>query len=207
MDVHRPRSSTKLSFLARRYIAQPSVHAYLPNCYRPSTSFAVEKTWLTIPNRASTTFPEVKVGLASIYRPSVGFLAVKTVLPTFYSPSTVQCPGGTCFEISCPLDILLRSEVFRGYSMSWGDLISWWTLFATCFKRIYSASSLRQQAVHLHSGKRQLVHNGRPCACVEGCVVYVPALKCQFMHFRGPFTCVMERLVLVHARKLHLTSN
>ena len=59
----------------------------VPNHYRCSVNFMVDKAGLTIIYTASTTFPVLKTGLANIYRPSI-FLAARNILPGFYSPST-----------------------------------------------------------------------------------------------------------------------
>lgn len=80
--------------------------------------------------------------------------------------------------------------------------------------------------MHVHAGKHQFVHDRRPCACTEDCLVYVHTWKFHFLHnlglfayaegcvvyvfawkrcymfFRGLFTCTLDCLMLVHARNL-----
>ena len=49
--------------------------------------------------------------------------------------------------------------------------------------------------------KHQFVRDQGPCACVESCVLYVPAWKCQFMHFRGPGACTVDRVRYLYTTK------
>ena len=84
------------------------IKMYLPNIYKPSTDFAVVKTCSTIIfHRHSKGFAVVKTGLMKLHRLSTGIVAVKTGM-------TILCRLSTSFQI-------VIGELLQAFSMLYGN--------------------------------------------------------------------------------------
>ena len=55
--------------------------------------------------------------------------------------------------------------------------------------------------MYVHTRTLQFVCHSCACECIEACVVYVPAWKCQFVHFRGPGAFTVDRVRYLYTRK------